>query len=145
MLLQDEQMQQMKLLFHSKWSKLPFWVKIVVTLSVAQLVTTVIFFSVLDKSHVKLYKTAEIQQGNVICIISIKMYRCALKWEKIYKRCTELFLPVTGDPRETMCSTQKKEKHSRYLGLCSQHDESQIQGLRSKKMWISTSIHSLAP
>ena len=30
-------------LFHSKWSKLSFWVKIVVILSIAQLVTTVIF------------------------------------------------------------------------------------------------------
>ena len=40
-------------LFHSKWLKLSFWVKIVVILSVAQLVTTVIFFSAWDKSHVK--------------------------------------------------------------------------------------------
>ena len=36
-------------LFHSKWPKLSFWVKIVF-LSVAQLVTTVIFFSAWDKS-----------------------------------------------------------------------------------------------
>ena len=40
-------------LFHSKWSKLSFWVKIVVILSVAQLITTVIFFSAWDTSHVK--------------------------------------------------------------------------------------------
>ena len=38
---------------HSKWSKLSFWVKIVVILSVAQLVTTVIFCSAWDKSCVK--------------------------------------------------------------------------------------------
>ena len=40
-------------LFHSKWLKLSFWVKIVVILSVAQLVRTVIFFSAWDKSRVK--------------------------------------------------------------------------------------------
>ena len=40
-------------LFHSKWQKLSFWVKIAVILSVAQLVTTVIFFSAWDKSRVK--------------------------------------------------------------------------------------------
>ena len=40
-------------LFHSKRSKLSFWVKIVVILSVAQLVTTVIFFSTWDKSRIK--------------------------------------------------------------------------------------------
>ena len=40
-------------LFHSKWSELSFWVKIVVILSVAQLETAVIFFSAWDKSHVK--------------------------------------------------------------------------------------------
>ena len=40
-------------LFHSKWSKLSFWVKIVVIFSVAQLVATVIFFSAWDKSRVK--------------------------------------------------------------------------------------------
>ena len=40
-------------LFHSKWSKLSFWVKIVVILSVAQLVATFIFFSAWDKSCVK--------------------------------------------------------------------------------------------
>ena len=37
-------------LFYSKWSKLSFWVKIVVILSVALLVTTIIFFSAWDKS-----------------------------------------------------------------------------------------------
>ena len=41
-------------LLHSKWLKLSFWVKIVVNLSVAQLVTTVIFFSAWHKSRVKL-------------------------------------------------------------------------------------------
>ena len=41
-------------LFHSKWLKLSFRVKIVVILSVAQLVATVIFFSAWDKSRVKL-------------------------------------------------------------------------------------------
>ena len=40
-------------LFHSKWSELSFKVKIVDILSVAQLVTTVIFFSAWDKSRVK--------------------------------------------------------------------------------------------
>ena len=40
-------------LFHSKCSKLLFWVKIVVILSVAQVITTVNFFSAWDKSHVK--------------------------------------------------------------------------------------------
>ena len=40
-------------LFHSNWSKLSFWVKIVVILSVAQLVITVMFFSAWDKSPVK--------------------------------------------------------------------------------------------
>ena len=40
-------------LFHSKLSKLSSWVKTVVILSVAQLVTTVIFFSSWDKSRVK--------------------------------------------------------------------------------------------
>ena len=40
-------------LFHSKWLKLSFWLKIVVILSVAQLVTKVIFFSTWDKSRVK--------------------------------------------------------------------------------------------
>ena len=40
-------------LFYSKWLKLSFWVKIVVILSVAQLVTTVIFFPAWDKSRVK--------------------------------------------------------------------------------------------
>ena len=40
-------------LFHSKLSKFSFWVKIVVILSVAQLVTTVIFFSAWDTSSVK--------------------------------------------------------------------------------------------
>ena len=39
--------------FHSKWSKLSFWMKIVVNLSIAQLVTTVIFFSAWEKSRVK--------------------------------------------------------------------------------------------
>ena len=39
--------------WHSIWSKLSFWVKIVVILLVAQLVTTVIFFSAWVKSHVK--------------------------------------------------------------------------------------------
>ena len=37
-------------LFHSKWSKLSCWVKIVVILSVAQLVTTITAW---DKSHVR--------------------------------------------------------------------------------------------
>ena len=40
-------------LLHSKWSKLSFWVKKVVISSVAQLVTTDIFFSAWDKSGVK--------------------------------------------------------------------------------------------
>ena len=40
-------------LFYSKWMKLSFWVKIVAILSVAQLKTTVIFFSAWNKSHVK--------------------------------------------------------------------------------------------
>ena len=40
-------------LFHSKWSKLSFWVKIVVILSVAHLVTSFIIFSAWDKSRVK--------------------------------------------------------------------------------------------
>ena len=40
-------------LFHSKLSKLSFWVKVVVILSVAQLVTTFIFFWAWDKSPVK--------------------------------------------------------------------------------------------
>ena len=40
-------------LFHSKWLKLSFWVKILVILSVAQLLKTVIFFSAWDKSRVK--------------------------------------------------------------------------------------------
>ena len=40
-------------LFQKQWSKLSFWVKIVVILSVAQLVTTVVFFSAWDKSRVK--------------------------------------------------------------------------------------------
>ena len=35
------------------WSKLSFWLKIIVILSVAQLVATVIFFSAWDKSRVK--------------------------------------------------------------------------------------------
>ena len=37
----------------TKWQLRPFWVKIVAILSVAQLVTTVIFFLAWDKSHVK--------------------------------------------------------------------------------------------
>ena len=40
-------------LFHSKWSKLSFSVKIVIILSLAQLVTTVTVFSAWDKSRVK--------------------------------------------------------------------------------------------
>ena len=40
-------------LFHSKLSKLSFWVKIIVILSVTQLVTTVFFFSAWDKLRVK--------------------------------------------------------------------------------------------
>ena len=40
-------------LFLWKWLKLSFWVKIVVILSVAQLLTTVIVFSAWDKSRVK--------------------------------------------------------------------------------------------
>ena len=40
-------------LFYSKWSKMSFWVKIVVILSVSQLVLTVIFFSAWDKSRIK--------------------------------------------------------------------------------------------
>jgi hypothetical protein len=40
-------------IFHSKRSKLSFWVIIVVILSVPQHVTTVILFSAWDKSHVK--------------------------------------------------------------------------------------------
>ena len=40
-------------LFHSKWSKLSFWVKIVDIFSAAQLETTFIFFSAWDRSHVK--------------------------------------------------------------------------------------------
>ena len=39
--------------WNSKWSKLSFWIKIVVILSVVQLVTTFIFFSAWDKSRVK--------------------------------------------------------------------------------------------
>ena len=37
----------------TKWSKLSFWVKMIAMLSVAQLVTTVIFFSASDKSRAK--------------------------------------------------------------------------------------------
>ena len=40
-------------IFHSKRSKLSFWVKIIVILSVAQLGTTFNFFSAWDKSRVK--------------------------------------------------------------------------------------------
>ena len=40
-------------LFHSRWSKLLFLVKIVVILSVAQLLTISILYSAWDKSHVK--------------------------------------------------------------------------------------------
>ena len=40
-------------LFHSKWLKLSFWVKIVVILSVAHLVTTIVFLSAWDESRVK--------------------------------------------------------------------------------------------
>ena len=40
-------------LFHSKWMKLSFWVKIVVIFSVAQHETTVISFSAWDMSRVK--------------------------------------------------------------------------------------------
>ena len=39
-------------IFYSKWPELSFWVKIVVIWSVAQLVTTVIFFLAWDKSRV---------------------------------------------------------------------------------------------
>ena len=44
-------------LFHSKLSKLSFRVIIVVILSVAQLVTTIIFFSAWDKSRFKWYNS----------------------------------------------------------------------------------------
>ena len=48
-----EQIHKMTTIFTQNDNLGPFWVKIVVILSVAQLVTTVIFFSTWDKSHVK--------------------------------------------------------------------------------------------
>ena len=52
MLLQTEQIYKMASIL-LKMVKLLFWVKIVVILSVALLVSTVIFFSAWDKPHVK--------------------------------------------------------------------------------------------
>ena len=52
MLVQAEQMHKMTFI-HSKCPKFSFWVEIDVILSVAQLVTTVIFFSAFHKSRVK--------------------------------------------------------------------------------------------
>ena len=58
-LLQAEKTQIWHL-FHSKLSKLSFWLKIIVILSVSQLVTTVIFFSAWDELRVKWYNSQEI-------------------------------------------------------------------------------------
>ena len=50
MLLQAENAQN---IFYSNWSKLLFWLKIVVILSIAQFITTVNFISASDKSCVE--------------------------------------------------------------------------------------------
>ena len=55
-------------LLHPKWLKLSFWVKIVVILSVAQLVTTVTFFSAWDKLRVKWDSSRNSTQKMRTCI-----------------------------------------------------------------------------
>ena len=62
----------------SKWSKLSFWVKIVVILSVAQLATAVIFFSAWDKSCDKRDNSLNSTQKTRILIYFGKSW-CATK------------------------------------------------------------------
>ena len=56
-------------IFHWKWLKLSFWVKIVVILSVAQLVTTVIFFSAWSRVR---FASSGSQFVHFLLLISLK-------------------------------------------------------------------------